>query len=117
MYAHVFKDSEASKKAWATRRGKAAVASGAKKPLKTRLSKEIPAKSRKVMAKYMDGFTSKLKNPSEKAYAEARAKQMVSGEARPDGMSARFGLTKQRAVLYEILIAKIFKAGRAKHGI
>lgn len=72
------------------------------------------AKARVKIQKYMDGFSKNLKNPNEKAYAEARIRQKINGENRPAGMSGVHGLTKQRGVQYEMLIDKIFKAGRAK---
>lgn len=87
-----------------------------KKGLRGRLT-EATDDQRKVVQTYMDGFSKNLKNPAEKAYAETRIRQMVAGDPRPKGMSGEHGLTKQRAVQYEILINNIFQRGREKHGI
>ena len=90
-------------------------------------SKEVPSpkgklvkaseEERKKMSDYMTGFTKGLKNEQERKYAEERVRQMVAGEDRPTGMSGKFGLTKNRAIQYEMLIYKIFLAGRKKHNV
>jgi hypothetical protein len=81
-------------------------------------TKVIPSreneKQRAKLQTYMDGFTKNLKNPKEKAYAEARIKQMINGQSRPSGMSGMHGLEKRRAIQYEALVYKIFTAGRVK---
>ena len=75
------------------------------------------AKQRQQMEGYMSGFTSYLKSPSEKAYCEARSKQMVNGVKRPSGMSADFGIPKARVGALEGVLYKVFRAGRAKIGV
>ena len=131
MYARIFKDSAAAKKAWLTRARNAAArqkaleeSQSAKAPLKASPAPKVaPAKGKmskvqaKAMTTYMDGFTSKLKNPQEKAYAERRANELILGKERESGMSAQYGMTKQRAAQYEGLIYKIFKAGKVKHNV
>lgn len=72
------------------------------------------AKGRAKLQTYMDGFSRNLKNSNEKAYVEARVRQMINGVSRPSGMSGVHGLTKQRAVQYEALVYKIFATGRSK---
>lgn len=84
---------------------------------KNRLSPEAPPEHKAKMTEYMGVYSGRLKNPKEKAYVEARVAQMIAGTPRPSGMSAQYGLTKQRAVQYEILNQKIFSSGRLKHNI
>lgn len=69
------------------------------------------------MHQYMSGFHSKLKNLQERAYVAERSRQMINGEVRPKGMSAQFGLTKQRAIQFEALTYRIFQSGRTKIGV
>lgn len=133
-FAHILKDSEASRKAWLSRRRAAQKqknSAAGKKAWETRRTKaatpfEVPTPKNRIeptaknkaqiakMQEYMDGFSSKLKNPNEKAYVQERVKQMLSGVERPSGMSGKHGLTKQRAVQFEALTYKIFLAGRNK---
>jgi GNAT superfamily N-acetyltransferase len=88
------------------------------KPLRSRV---IPThenqQHRTHLASYMAGYYNGLKNENEKRYVAERARQMINGELRPSGMSARFGLEKQRAIQYEALTYKIFQAGRQKIGV
>jgi hypothetical protein len=87
-------------------------------PLKTRITPSKDNESQRArMTSYMDGFHSKLKNPAERDYAAARAKQMINGEKRPSGMSSEFGVDKGRVKALEIVLYKVFKAGRAKIGV
>jgi hypothetical protein len=72
---------------------------------------------RNQLQKYMAGFHDGLKNENEKRYVAERARQMINGEYRPKGMSAQYGLSKERAIQYEALVYKIFQAGRAKIGV
>lgn len=118
MFATIFKDSAASKKAWLTRRGGAQPAAGAPTPLKSRVGPDGKNEP-KVMSlqMYMEGFYSKLKDKQERKYVEERARQMTMGEARPKGLSGRFGLSKERAIALEVVTYKIFKAGRAKFNV
>lgn len=72
------------------------------------------AKARVKLQSYMDGYSKNLKNPQEKAYVQERITQMINGVTRPKGMSGKHGLTKQRAIQFEALTYKVFKAGREK---
>ena len=134
MFATVMKSSESARKAWITRqRNKAAakpepvpvVSTPTYKPsalgtdIKVQLiaPTKANAKTRAKMKEYMDGFSTKLKHPQEKAYVQERISQMLSGTARPSGMSGKHGIEKQRAIQYEALIMKIWKAGKVKHNV
>lgn len=68
------------------------------------------------MTAYMEGFHKNLKNPAERKYCEARSKQMVKGDRRSPGMSSQFGVEKSRVRNLEIVLYKVFKAGKAKFG-
>jgi hypothetical protein len=86
--------------------------------LKTRITPSKENESHRTrMTSYMEGFHKNLKNPAERDYAAARAKQMINGERRPSGMSAQFGVDKGRVRALEIVLYKVFKAGRAKIGV
>jgi hypothetical protein len=88
------------------------------KPLRSRV---IPThenqEHRTKLSQYMAGYYKGLKNENERRYVEERARQMINGEVRPSGMSARFGLEKNRAIQYEALTYKIFQVGRQKIGV
>lgn len=81
---------------------------------KNKLPKDVKPEQKKAMQDYMNGFHKSLKRENERAYAVDRSNQMINGEDRPSGMSAKYSMTKQRAVQYEALIYKIFLAGRSK---
>lgn len=87
-------------------------------PLRSRI---IPTKEneevRQRLTSYMEGYHKQLKNPQERAYVAERVRQMINGETRPKGMSAKFGLEKRRAIQFEALTYKIFQAGRKKIGL
>lgn len=89
---------------------------GADKSIRDRLV-SATVEQKKIMSEYMNGFHKSLKNENERAYAVDRSNQMINGQKRESGMSAKYGMTKQRAMQYEMLVAKIFKAGRTKHEI
>jgi hypothetical protein len=87
--------------------------------LKTRLT-AVDAKSKKAAAKvaeYMSGPVSKFKNPNVRRYAQARVTQMTGGTARPSGMSKKYGLDKKQVIATEMVLSKIFRAGRERFSI
>jgi hypothetical protein len=74
------------------------------------------AKAEKVRA-YMETPVKKFKNPNVRKYALARVKQMTGGEARPSGMSKKYNLDKKQVIGTEVVLSKIFRAGREKFKI
>jgi len=66
------------------------------------------------MQDYMNGFHKNLSRENERAYAVDRSNQLINGQARASGMSAKYDMPKQRARQYEMLVYKIFIAGRRK---
>lgn len=89
------------------------------KQLKTRLT-AVDARSKKAAAKvadYMSGPVSRFKNPNVRRYAQARVTQMTGGTARPSGMSKKYGLDKKQVIATEMVLSKIFRAGRERFSI
>lgn len=84
---------------------------------KNRLPTTATPEQKTAMYGYMNGFHKNLKLENERAYAVDRSNQMIEGKTRPTGMSAQYNLTKQRAVMYEILVQKIFTQGRIKNHV
>jgi len=87
--------------------------------LKTRIvatNKRDLAKAKKVEA-YMMKPAKNFKKISERKYVQARIRQMTRGVARPSGMSKPYRIKKDRVMTLEIVLSKIFAAGRLKHGI
>ena len=106
MYATILKDSEGARKAWLTR--------NKGKNVKTRIAHTQTPDRVLALGMYMTGFSDKLKDKNEKKYVEARIKQMIEGDKRPSGMSAGFGIPKNRVIALEVVTYKIWKTGRSK---
>ncbi len=87
--------------------------------LKTRLTvvDKKTAKKAQQVRDYMMPAVKKFKKPSHRAYATERVKQMTSGTARPKGMSKKYRMPREEVVRMEIVLSKIFRAGREKYGI
>ncbi len=79
-------------------------------------SKYVPIAEEEMnfLSAYMEGFWKHLKSPQEKAYCAERSYQLVYGFKRPQGMSAVFGVSKDRVRNLEIVVRKVWLKGVAK---
>lgn len=66
---------------------------------------------------YMKKPASNFKDPAIRKYALVRIKQMTTGVARPSGMSKKYGIDAGQVRSTEIVLSKIFAAGRKKFDI
>jgi hypothetical protein len=80
------------------------------------VSKYVPLAEEEMdfLSSYMEGFWKHLKSPQEKAYCAERSYQLVHGFKRVQGMSAVFGVHKDRVRNLEIVVRKVWLKGLEK---
>lgn len=87
--------------------------------LKTRLTiiDDRTSKRAKKVLDYMMVPAKRMKKPNIRSYCVARVTQMCSGVARPKGMSSKYKMDSNQVRSMEILLSRIFTAGREKYEI
>ena len=78
------------------------------------MMREFSTDEKVWLAQYMHGFSKNIKKGDEALYISVRTYQLIWGIKRIAGMSAEYGLSKQRGRSLEMVTLKVWKAGLAK---